>query len=207
MYLPERSTGERQPGGRTDISHLVQFALFGKSVIWNGRVVAKQEVINQFRDLHHIFRLPNMNRDAENAASRQRFFFGRPAERDFWLLEAALIAKPELARLACLAPISVPLEELGADTTSIEHALTNAGYIARPRGMDVTRPGDFAWEGPMEEILKIFLRPASYPCSIVGIGRHAVEDGSSPAADCDALYLLRGATTSAGGVSPLRGLL
>jgi len=43
------------------INDLVDFAVYGKIIIRNGEIVKKREVIDEYSDIRHIFKLPNLN--------------------------------------------------------------------------------------------------------------------------------------------------
>jgi hypothetical protein len=66
MLLPRqpfvRLEGE---GSRADLSDALEFALYGKRIIWDGKILPREVVIDEFRDLRHVFRLVNINPAAE----------------------------------------------------------------------------------------------------------------------------------------------
>jgi len=76
LQFPAGSTSlqfEDRDGSRAEepasLHESVEFALYGKPVLWNGEVikpekfVADEALVEQFQDLRHVFNLPNLNND------------------------------------------------------------------------------------------------------------------------------------------------
>ena len=227
------------------IEEAIDFAIYGKPVLWGGRVLEPQEVVEQFEDVRHVFNLPNLKitpslrphgggdpakndemdslvlyyRPLEqgdyvkqNLSEAEKFlvenyeilkrykqgldsFFGLPVRGDCWLLERELLreSNKNLRQYACLGPISVKLADLGAPQDWITYCLLASGYEKKERSQDIRREKQFGWDevAGMPE-LHIFLARATYPCTLVGIGRFAETNSPKPyrPQDGNALFML-----------------
>ncbi|MBW8874749.1 MAG: hypothetical protein JF614_07265 [Acidobacteria bacterium] len=161
----------------------IEFAIFGKSILWEGDVVKKSTIVEQFRDIRHVFLLPDVSKAKDTRQSPVFTGFGYDTSGSFWLLEAALRKNSNLARLACYAPISVPVHELGATRHDIEAQLGESKYYQAcesPRA--VRRAGQYCLHG---KELYIYLRASPYPCTILAIGSQVPDKTES-----ESLYLL-----------------
>ena len=94
--------------------------------------------MDRFQDVRHLFDLPNLN------PNKDQTLFGRKQTGDVWLLEAALLKSATLSQLATEAPISVPLEDLGASQELVTQQL---GGKYRKASEEVRRPGEYRWVG------------------------------------------------------------
>jgi hypothetical protein len=180
-----RSLAPRENSSAADaFTDLIEFAISGKSVIWNGSVVPKYEVVDQFQDVRHLFDLVNLNPDHNGT------FFGKRQTGDVWLLEAALLENRILAQLATQAPISVPLKDLGTDQELVTRRLVEASNYRQVHG-PVRHSGEYRWVGDIHTELNIFLLPATYPCSIIGAGPFpGDETDASAGSPQNALYFM-----------------
>lgn len=196
-----------------DVRPDIDFALYGKMIVNNGRVVEPVEVIDEFLDLRHIFDLPNLNVDngriadlesahlrvrehvdpeswarlARAMESRPRHLFGQLQSADVWLLEKALLEDQNLRRLACFGAVAVPLHELGAPKDWVTVCLTAWSYRLKFRPESIAE-GEFAWDlnDIARPVLWIHLRRSKYPCTAIGVG--SVEKGPQAVPDC--VYML-----------------
>jgi hypothetical protein len=233
------------------IEDAVELAVYGKPVLWGGRVLKPEEVVEQFADVRHVFSLPNLRvmpalrptdgRDQlargnglddvvekfkglyeddpgkkrlsgaekfliENFETLKRYrdgldsFFGLPVDGDCWLLERELLrAGRNFRENACQGPIVAKLADLGAPKIWIHYCLLAAGYEPRSRPQDVRSHGEFSWDevAGMPD-LRIFLKRATYPCTLIGIGRFE-DQPSSPPPDKQATGADGGVTAGGGG--------
>lgn len=200
-----------EPGKVFDPATEVDFAVYGKVVIRDGRIVNLVEVVDEFLDLRHVFDLPNLNssdlkkletafeelKDQLDVTSRDRLWqsmkdkprplFGQMQTGDVWLLERALLEERNLRHLACLSSIAVPLDLLGAPRDWVTVCLQAGGYEGTQRPESVQQ-GQFAWDlkDIARPVLNVHLKPSRYPCSMVGLG--SVKNGVNGTPDC--IYLL-----------------
>lgn len=195
LHLPGQSSA-----GAT-LYKLVQFAVYGKLVLRKGNLVDRVEVIDEFQDLRHVFRLPNINpknipdssgaaefvKNREHLLKRPRDIFGQLQYDDLWLFEHALLSDRNLRQLACKAPIAIDLARLGAQREWIDFCLKLDGYQKQDHYTKVTAEGDFAWDDQdfSNPVLNVRLKLNTYPCTIVGIGNPNSKDR-----DSNTLYLL-----------------
>lgn len=118
---------------------------------------------------------------------RPRLLFGRLQREDVWLLEHSLLTTANLARLACTSPIAVRLSNLGAPQPWVNFCLLVNGYSLNTDFGAVRSVGDYAWSRGDDPVLNIHLRPTTYACTIIGIGRPI--EPKEPLLD-DTLYLM-----------------
>ncbi len=175
-------------GGRLEpVAHRIEFAVYGQRVVKPstarpGEAQALDAIVDQFTDLRHILLLPNLNPDAGNARgrrftdSRPRTLFSRQQTANVWLGEAALVADPNLRRLALLGPVKLPLGVTGATRALIDAALYDTGpdayrhYRLHDRPLDSLAPGQYRWlEEPDGPVLEIYFKPNFYPCTMLAI--------------------------------------
>jgi len=192
-----------------NIAKMIDFALYGKLVLRDGELVEPAEMVDEFHDLRHVFKLPNLNPDADitdalkanpsdnilgnerntpilnSYAKAPRNLFGQQQVNDVWLLEYALLADTNLRRLACLSKINVGLAKLGAPLPWIHYCLIRQNYQPRKQEYEVQAPGDFTWDWSdhAEPKLVIWLRQAAYPCTMVGIGHFNAKARDAEAAE------------------------
>lgn len=173
-----------------------RFAVYGKAVIWNGRLVEPHENIDEWSDVRHVFALPNLNPDDDDAtkgalraklrktwgkgsgvhpkswAESPRMLFGQLTSEDVWLFEKQLLEDANLRRLACLGPITLDREELPAPPAWINCCLDSSNYHEVDVGATGRlKPGEFFWQKGVHEQLHVYLQRNRYPCSMIGIGR------------------------------------
>jgi len=109
----------------TRVDHLIDFAVYGKQILRDGRVVPRTEVVDEFLDLRHVFELPNLNPSAKEvreflatergkqfqtahgdpfdspAWNPRRYLYYQEQRTAVWFLEDVLLADRNIRHLAC----------------------------------------------------------------------------------------------------------
>ncbi len=171
----------------SELRGYVQFAVSGRQIVAEGKVIPRGKLATEFSDRRHVFCLPNIGRFKDG--EQDGHLFGRKKqEADMWLLEPILLRHPNLCKIACYEPITVPLAELGCSRERATAKLKETGYTETiPKMLEPTKRGEFAWRGKAHPVLRIYLKENVYPCTIVGLGN---PNPDSDAKDCNFLYLL-----------------
>jgi hypothetical protein len=174
-----------------------------------GKTVAEgtdidQELIDEYRKLkdkrltmaqeYFIDKFERLRRNL----SKPRLFFGVEQDAACWLLERELLRDPKRGRAkeASRGPIIVPIADLGAQKDWIHYRLLEAGYVHYERPQDVAREGEFAWDASAGQVpdlpdLRIYLKRATYPCTLIGIGSlDEKPEGVETRGEGNALYML-----------------
>lgn len=101
-----------------------------------------------------------------------RCFFGMFQTADMWLGEYALLKDPELCKVACHQPISIPITELGTSLTWATICLIESGFKFKDAPHKVKQEGDFSWDFSKVSNPKLRwrMKQSKYPCSMIGIG-------------------------------------
>lgn len=144
----------------------IALAVSGRQLVRNRELVLLEKVVHQFTDVRHIFSLPEL----------RGTFFGDAAPQSVYFGEAQFFDDPELRLRALSGPVlldttyvpkgtSVPL---GANPADVIGQLTKAGYT-EVAGRRPARPGEFCRPGPEETSFLVYLRPAYYPLTMVGL--------------------------------------
>jgi hypothetical protein len=109
----------------------------------------------------------------ENFRQRPRYMFNIPALHDVWLAERFLLGSPVMVQHACEHPIEVEAAELGAPWDWVTLCLRATRYKLKRSPEEVSVRGDFTWDmiDPAKPKLVVFFHTASYPCTLVGIGK------------------------------------
>jgi hypothetical protein len=168
------------------IGHLVEFAVCGRRLCRSGKVTKLDNIIHEFSDMRHIFKMVNLNPEESLAeagnkgiaeyTTKPRSLFNQSTRNDVWLGEAALIQGDRNLRVAALGhAIQLDLRALGAPREWIDLVLRHEGnkygtYQYLDPGKDIEAAGQWRWipEG-LETWLEIFLLRSQYPCSMIGV--------------------------------------
>lgn len=166
------------------IGHLIEFAVCGRRVCRGGHVTKLANIVREFSDARHVFKMPNLNPDLdvdeardlgiEEYRSRPRNLYNESTRNDVWLGETALIQGDRNLRVAALGhSIQLNLRELGAPREWIDLVLkrdARRGYTEVEADADITKAGQWRWvpEG-RETWLEIFFLRNQYPCSMIGV--------------------------------------
>ena len=188
------------------IGHLIEFAVCGRRVCRSGKVTRLANIVREFTDARHIFKMPNLNPDLDidearyrglpAYRSRPRNLYNENTRNDVWLGEAALIQGDRNLRVAALEhTIQINARELGAPRNSIETILKREdqhGFQEVGAADEITSAGQWRWvpEG-RETWLEIFFPRSQYPCSMIGTqaeDEHGGHDQKPGIVDTDKLF-------------------
>ncbi len=149
------------------VANQIEFLVFGRRIIRNGRLVKFEEIIEQFNDIRHIFVLPNINpRDG-----RPRYLFSQEQHDDVWFGEDQLLANMNLRRGALHTYVSLDRTLCGASKQHIIESmrpLEQAGTYQKSSTYP-TQPGQWRFQPGDDKFVEIFLRENIYPHSIIGL--------------------------------------
>jgi hypothetical protein len=194
---PERHVFLADGKQRVPIGHLIEFAVYGKQICGAadalpGEVQLKQRlrsIIQQFSDIRHVYRLPNLNPHLQfdeketrdlgiwEYKDKPRFLFNERTADDTWLFERALIQGDRNLRVAALnQAIQFDKRDLGAPEQWIEFILNKEPAepsdrrYTRADEAEELREGQWRWvkEG-RKDWLEIFLQLNHFPCSMIGV--------------------------------------
>jgi len=194
---PERHVFLWDGGHSVPIGHLIEFAVYGKHIYCGGEAaqlesLLKQRlrsIIQQFSDIRHIYRLPNLNPDEqydeketqnigiEEYRQKPRFLFNERTVDDTWLFERALIQGDRNLRVAALSQaIQFSKRELGAPGQWIEFVLEKEPKAPSDRrykkAADTAELQEAEWRWVKEgrqDWLEILLQLNHFPCSMIGV--------------------------------------
>ncbi len=172
------------------LSNEVEFAVFGKQVIRDGRVVDFIHVVDQFSDIRHLLQLPNLNpRDTVDLpedkdprlsnlyTTRPRLFFGEMKDDDVWMGEAQILSDRNLKRSALKMPVqlNVLYEGLGAPRALVKTIMEREDYHSLTENMPAGRHGRFRFLKRNPAIpgnwMEVWLKENGYPCTMIGVDR------------------------------------
>lgn len=164
-----------------DITDDTEFAVFGQQLVEDGQIVDFRNIVTQFEDIRHLFKLPNINPSESLPGARQaerpRMLFGDDRHDDVWFGEREL-TQPETVDLLMHA-LSEPIllnrqfESMGATVDLIEaafHASTGGGY-RRLEGAEESFPPRErgTWRHYSENSIQIYLQRNVYAYTMIGV--------------------------------------
>lgn len=159
---------------KSNVTKDVEFAVFGQQVIRDGEVVDLGTIADQFADVRHLLKLPNM-----------KDILGPEMDQDFWLGENQLIGiKPgdyDRRRGALSRPVYLEwkyfTERQGLKRRTddewrviIKAALELKGYRFVP-DRPPQQPGEFRFEPGNTKLVDVWLVSNPYPWTFVGLGK------------------------------------
>ncbi|MGR3311285.1 MAG: hypothetical protein ACUZ77_10995 [Candidatus Brocadiales bacterium] len=106
-----RTINKVLPKAERDITDQVEFAVFGQQLVKAGELVDFKDIVTQFEDIRHLFKLPNINPKIELKGAKQdkspRMLFGDYRNDDVWFGEREMTTpgKEDLLRHALTEPI------------------------------------------------------------------------------------------------------
>lgn len=158
------------------IGNEVEFAVYGKQIIRNGQIVDTGRITNEFSDLRHIFKFPNLNPRDElysGDGNRPRFYFGTLQNENLWFGEAQLLDHPNEQRAAICGPIFLSrlYRGMGASENQVRGAAKREGYIEKTAPREPLNLGEFRFVPEDNTLIEIYLRRNSYAWSIIGLSQ------------------------------------
>jgi hypothetical protein len=160
-----------------NVTDQIEFAVFGQQVIREGRSVDLSTITQQFSDVRHLFRLPNIQDVLGREEAREALWFG----------ENQLVGdRPEVwdrRRGALSRPVELDwsyITERGFRRRDpkewreevVAKAFEQKGY-KRIQG-DVRppeKPGEFRFDPANTDLVDVWLLPNPYPLTFVGLGK------------------------------------
>ncbi len=164
-----------------DITGEVEFAVFGQQLVRGGELVDFKNIVTQFEDIRHLFRLPNINPNIELAGARQgrrpRMLFGDDRNDDVWFGERELTRpeKEDLLRHALTEPILLDrqFDVMGAGWDLIRAAFsasTGGGYRELKDEQALYPPRSRGeWRRYSETVIEIYLQRNVYAYTMLGL--------------------------------------
>jgi hypothetical protein len=158
------------------ITDEIEFAVFGQRVVSSGKVVEFREIAEQFVDIRHLFKLPNLNPNFKfnpkkvKQFNRPRHLFGKDRNHDIWFGERQLLNQKEKLLNAFDAPIllDIDFDGMGAEWDLIEAAFQLNGYQRIPKDAYAPqKPGE--WRKYNGQQVQIYLQRNVYPATMIGL--------------------------------------
>lgn len=164
-----------------DITEQIEFAVFGQQLVREGQLVDFRNIVTQFEDIRHLFKLPNINPNTELKDTRQtkrpRMLFGDDRNDDVWFGEREMTkpGKEDLLRHALTEPILLDrqFETMGAGWDLIEDAFsapTGGGYRELKGEQSLYTPrARGEWRRYSETMVEIYLQRNVYAYTMLGL--------------------------------------
>ena len=168
----------------------IEFAASNQQIIRDGQVVDLGTIVDQFSDLRHLIRMPNLNPakqlfdgeqpNATTKSCRPRTYYGQEQFGDVWLGEELFLRDIKARRLALSGPVPLDFPD-GADERKLRGALGER--LSRDLSMEMRyqeaegasqlKGGEWRFErvDPQAQRLDIFFRRNKYPWNIFGLTR------------------------------------
>ncbi|MBI4143721.1 hypothetical protein HY486_00540 [Candidatus Woesearchaeota archaeon] len=162
----------------------IEFAVFGQQLVENGELIGLDDIIEQFEDIRHVFRLPNINpKDSLAAygaieqAEYPRTLFGETRRDDVWFGEREMTRenKRNILRQALTQPIILDrqFDFMGASLSLIKAALkapTGGGYTEiTDLKQAIVQRGQWRVVRDNDNLIQIFLQRNVYPYTMLGL--------------------------------------
>jgi hypothetical protein len=153
----------------------IEFAVSGKQVIREGKLVDLRGVVHQFADIRHLLQLPTINPKGElfpGDPGRPRFYYGRFWEDHVWFGEAQLLDDWNLQRAALVGPVVLNrlYKGMGASKEQVEGAMQLAGYSS-PRDPKSLQEGEWRFIPWDDNLVEVYFKRSRYPWGMIGVDR------------------------------------
>lgn len=167
-----------------DITERIEFAVFGQQLVRNGELVDFRRIVNQFEDIRHLFKLPNINPnidlDVVKQRRRPRMLFGEDRNDDVWFgeREMTISGKEDLLRHALTEPILLnrQFDTMGAGWDLVEasfSASTGGGYRELKGEQSLYAPrARGEWRRYSETMVEIYLQRNVYAYTMIGLDKN-----------------------------------
>jgi hypothetical protein len=151
------------------VADRIEFAVFGQQVIQDSKVVNARQLVHQFADVRHLLTLPNLN----PGPVRSRFFYGAERTDDVWFGEAQLLDDRNLRRAALTGSVELNrlYKGLGCSKNYLEEVLNSYGTYVGDETHRTLKEGEWRWIPEDENLVEIYLRRNTYPCTMLGVTR------------------------------------
>ncbi len=191
---PNNMVWKRRSSGWVTCGNDIEFAVSNQQVIRNGQIVDISRLTQEFSDLRHLVRLPNLNPNlplplisgrgrplrVNLDAGRPRRYFGRDQGDDIWFGEAQLINDINLQRAAMIGPVflSRTYDGLGASLDQVRSAmgLSPGGWYREVTDPRIPlRRGQYRVVPYDDTQIEVFLWRNKYPWSMIGMHQNGQE--------------------------------
>lgn len=167
----------------------IEFAASNQQIIHDGQVVELGGIIDQFSDLRHVLRMPNLNpteqlvdgepRNEATKSYRPRSYYGQRQYGEVWLGEELFLRDTNARRLALSGSVVLDFPP-GADAARLRGALKEPWRkqlanemqykeIDRSRRPSSSGEWRFEWNDPQTQRIDVYFRRNIYPWTIVGL--------------------------------------
>ncbi len=171
----------KRSGQSNDLKDDIEFAIFGQRLVAGGQIEDFRHIVNQFEDIRHLFKLPNINPDIDfpgiSNPKRPRFLFGDEREDDVWLGEREMRAEgnENLLRYALTEPILLnrQFHTMGASWDLVRAALatTSGGGYRELKSEEVSHSprARGEWREYSDNYMEIYLQRNVYAYTMLGL--------------------------------------
>jgi hypothetical protein len=161
----------------SNITDEVEFVVFGQKLVDKEKLVNLETITDQFADIRHLYKLPNINPDTEfdskkvlYHSKRPRLLFGKAIYNDVWFGERQMTRKEHinLLKLALTEPILLDKDfhGMGAFWDLIEASFEREKY----RNVSDDPPRNRGqWRMYNDSLVQIFLHRNVYATTMVGL--------------------------------------
>lgn len=178
-----------QDGLHRDITDEIEFAVFGQKLVENGELVDFASIADQFADVRHLYKLPNINPNKplspQIVSTRKtlqlvqpnwpRMLFGEKREHDVWFGECQMINPDyiDLLTHALTEPVllDITFNTMGADWGLIEATFHGTGY-RRIQEKNAPPRARGEWRQYSDKHVQIFLQRNVYAYTMFGLDSH-----------------------------------
>jgi len=179
--IHRRRVFRTREGREEDITDKTEFAVFGQQLVRGGQPVDFRNIVTQFEDIRHLFKLPNIDPDVDLHGARQgkrpRMLFGEDRVDDVWFGEREMTAhgKEDLLRHALTEPILLDrqFETMGAGWDLVRAAFaapTGGGYRELSDDAALYPPRSRGeWRQYSEMMVEIYLQRNVYAYTMLGL--------------------------------------
>jgi hypothetical protein len=157
----------------------IEFAVYGKQVIREGKIVEINRITGEFSDLRHLFRMPNLNPNDKlyiDDSGYPRYYFGKNQNDNVWFGEAELLEHPNEQRAACCGPIFLSrlYRGMGASVEQIRGAMGKEGYKEINDTREPLKEGEFRFVQDDDSLVEVYFSRNKYGWTMIGLSKYGI---------------------------------